>query len=233
MRIIALESSIMSHAADSTYDIIRSQILDGRRSGGDWLREDELAAAIGVSRTPVREALQRLASEGLVRHEPNRGVQVMSWDSADLEEIFALRTHLEPWGAGLAAASGVADTAALSDLAERMDHAAEGDQPDLEVVTALNNQFHRKILEASGNQRLVSMVAGVVDVPLVRRTFSYYSPERMRRSLAHHHEIVDALVAGDPVWTESVMRAHVRAAWSTLARHAADVPSPTTGLQTP
>lgn len=218
----------MTQAADSTYDVIRAQILDGRRAGGDWLREDDLAAAIGVSRTPVREALRRLASEGLVFHEPNRGVRVTSWDSGDLEEIFALRAHLEPWGAGLAAASGGADTAALSDLADRMDHAASAEHLDLEVVTSLNNQFHRAILEASGNQRLVLMVTGVVDVPLVRRTFSYYSADRMRRSLAHHHEIVDALIARDPIWTESVMRAHVRAAWSTLALHASEMAAPTT-----
>lgn len=100
-----------------------------------------------------------------------------------------------------------------------MDQAATCARPDLETITALNNQFHRAILEASGNQRLVSMVASVVDVPLVWRTFSYYSPERMLRSLAHHHEIVDALVAGDPAWAESVMRAHVPAAWATLDHH--------------
>lgn len=207
----------MSQTADTTYAVIRDQILSGERSGGEWLREDDLALTIGVSRTPVREALRRLASEGLVRHEPNRGVQVVSWEPADLDEIFALRSHLEPWGTGLAASRGNADIADLRSLAEQMGTAARRSPPDLEAVTALNNQFHRSILEASGNARLASMVASIVQVPLVWRTFSHYSADDLARSLAHHHEIVEALAAGDALWAESVMRAHVRAAWSTLS----------------
>lgn len=206
----------MNRAADHAYDVIRSQILGGERAGGDWLREDELALASGVSRTPVREALRRLASEGLVRHEPNRGVQVRAWEPGDLDEIFALRSVLEPWGSALAATSGLADTAALADLADRMDAAATG-TPDVGAITALNNAFHRLVLEASGNQRLVLMVASIVEVPVVWRTFSHYSPTALRRSLAHHHEIVEAIAVGDAGWAESVMRAHVRAAWSTVA----------------
>ena len=121
----------------------------------------------------MREALRRLAAEGLVRHEPNRGVQVRAWERADLDEIFALRSHLEPWGAGLAATSGLADTVALGDLADAMDAAATG-TPDVGAITALNNDFHRLVLEASGNRRLVAMVGSVVEVPVVWRTFSHY-----------------------------------------------------------
>ena len=79
-------------AAEVTYATIRRQILSGERAGGEWLREGDLAAVIGVSRTPVREALRRLAAEGLVRHEPNRGVQVEDWGVGDLDEIFSLRS---------------------------------------------------------------------------------------------------------------------------------------------
>ena len=68
-----------SHASDHAYRLIRAQILSGERAGGDWLREGDLAESIGVSRTPVREALRRLTAEGLVRHERNRGVQVAAW----------------------------------------------------------------------------------------------------------------------------------------------------------
>jgi DNA-binding GntR family transcriptional regulator len=68
------------------------------------------------------------------------------------------------------------------------------------------------------------MLSTLVDVPLVWRTFSHYSPEALRRSLAHHHELVAALAAGDPEWAESVMRSHVRAAWSSI-RDDADRPA--------
>jgi DNA-binding GntR family transcriptional regulator len=203
-------------AAEVTYLTIRRQILSGERAGGEWLREGDLAAVIGVSRTPVREALRRLAAEGLVRHEPNRGVQVEDWGVGDLDEIFSLRSQLEPWGCGLAATTGLADLDALGDLADRMDAEARRDPPDLDAITELNNRFHRTVLEASGNGRLVGLVSAVVEVPLVWRTFSHYSREAMQRSLAHHHEIVEALRSGDAAWAESVMRSHVRAAWVSL-----------------
>lgn len=209
-------------SADHTYAAIRQEILRGERAAGEWLREEDLAASLGVSRTPVREALRRLATEGLVRHERHRGVQVESWSLADLDEIFSLRSVLEPWGCALAAASGLADLDALRDLADRMDAAAGGASPDLDEITRLNNRFHGEILAASGNGRLVQLVATVIAVPIVWRTFSHYSPAAMRRSLAHHHELVDALAAQDPDWAESVMRSHVRAARSTLAEHDPD-----------
>lgn len=203
-------------SAEDAYRVIRAQILHGEREGGEWLREGDLAASLGVSRTPVREALRRLAAEGLVRHELNRGVQVASWDWHDLDETFGLRCVLEPWGSALAATSGLADLDELGRLADAMDAVVAEDRPDLDEITRLNNQFHRAILQASGNNRLTHMVASVVEVPLVWRTFSHYSNDAMRRSLAHHHELVDALRAGDPTWAESVMRSHVRAARAAL-----------------
>lgn len=203
-------------AAEHAYRSIREQILSGQRPGGQWLREGDLATIIGVSRTPVREALRRLAAEGLVRHERNRGVQVQSWAVEDLDEIFSLRSVLEPWGCGLAAMTGAADLDMLEGLADEMDAAAARRRPDVDAITELNNRFHHAILTASGNRRLGDLVSSVVQVPLVWRTFSHYSPAALRRSLAHHHELVDALRARDPAWAESVMRSHVRAAWSSL-----------------
>ncbi len=212
----ASERGDAGRAADRAYLDIRAQILSGERPAGSWLREDDLAGAIGVSRTPVREALRRLAAEGLVTHEHNRGVRVQSWSAPDLEEIYALRTVLEPWGSALAAERGLVDTDELEDLADRMVAAAGPEVVDLAEITLLNNRFHRRILEASGNTRLVTLVAGIVEVPLVTHTFSLYTPDALRRSLAHHHEIVLALRAGDPAWAESVMRSHVRSAWASL-----------------
>lgn len=203
-------------AADYAYGEVRRQIITGEREGGAWLREGDLAAELGVSRTPIREALQRLTAEGLARHEPNRGVRVESWTSSDLDEIFSLRSILEPWGSARAAASGLAEVDRLNGLAVEMDRRAEQEHPDIDEITRLNNEFHRLVLEAAGHGRLVNLVTAVVDVPLVWRTFSHYSPEALRRSLGHHHELVDALRARDPDWAESVMRSHVRAAWSSI-----------------
>ena len=206
------------HASDHAYRLIRAQILSGARAGGDWLREGDLAESIGVSRTPVREALRRLTAEGLVRYERNRGVQVAVWTAEDLDEIFSLRSVLEPWACRLAAGSGPGsrNLDELDRLASDMDDAARGSMVDVDRITELNNRFHRLILESSNNRRLGSVVSSVVQVPLVWQTFSHYSDAALRRSLAHHHELVAALAVGDPDWAESVMRSHVRAAWNSL-----------------
>ncbi|WP_193608626.1 GntR family transcriptional regulator [Nocardioides lijunqiniae] len=203
-------------AADHAYRLVREQILSGQRVGGEWLREGDLAEHLGVSRTPVREALRRLTAEGLVRYERNRGVQVQAWNASDLDEIFSLRSVLEPWGCRLAATSGLADLTTLDALAHEMDECVAGRSPDLDRLTELNNRFHRLVLEGSGNSRLPGLIASVVQVPLVWRTFSRYPPEALARSLAHHHELVSALTAGDADWAESVMCSHVRAAWSSI-----------------
>jgi DNA-binding GntR family transcriptional regulator len=205
-----------SHASDHAYRLIRAQILSGERAGGDWLREGDLAESIGVSRTPVREALRRLTAEGLVSYERNRGVQVAAWTAADLDEIFSLRSVLEPWACRLAALSATVDLEELNRLAHDMDDAARASVTDVDRITTLNNRFHGLILEGSQNRRLGSVVSSVVQVPLVWQTFSHYSDTDLRRSLAHHHELVAALNAGDPDWAESVMRSHVRAAWNSL-----------------
>ncbi|MEO6998604.1 MAG: GntR family transcriptional regulator [Terracoccus sp.] len=206
-------------AAEHAYTCIREQILSGERSGGEWLREDGLADSIGVSRTPVREALRRLAAEGLVLYQPNRGVQVQTWSASDLNEIYGLRSLLEPYGSRLAARTGRADCEALEALSTRMEKEVNSRVPDLDMVAELNNDFHRLIIEASGNARLTDLVTSNLQVPLVRHTFSRYSSASLQRSMAHHRELVDALRVGDPEWAESVMRAHVHAAWSVMRRY--------------
>lgn len=195
---------------------MRREILTGARAAGSWLREGDIAQELGVSRTPVREALRRLGAEGLVRHEFNRGVRVASWSARQVDEVFILRATLEPLAASLSAERGVADLERARRLAEQMDECVSRPEPDYARLTHCNNEFHRLIAEASGHERLARMLAALVEVPLVHRTFEQYSPQALQRSLAHHHELVDALAARDAEWAESVMRSHVRAAWSTV-----------------
>ncbi len=204
------------------YRSIRDQILSGEQAGGEWLRESDLAAEIGVSRTPVREALRRLEADGLVRHERNRGAQVQSWAFKDLENVYAIRSRLEPWGSALAATSGQADLGELKGLADEMDRVAAAEELDVDLLTKLNAQFHDAILIASGNVRLRSLLTTLVQVPFVWRTFAHYTPDELGRSLAHHHELIDALRAQDATWAESVMRAHIHSAWVSVTREAAE-----------
>lgn len=202
----------MGRAADVAYESLREMILSGGAEAGSRLGETELAASLGLSRTPVREALQRLGAEGLVEVLPNRGARVVRWTAEDLEEIFELRARLEPYGAARAARRGLSP-ARLDEL-ERLCDAMERavGTRDFRGLAALNDELHSAVVEASGNGRLPALVASVVHVPLVLGTFERYDAAALARSMGHHRELVAALRARDPEWAESVMRSHIRAA---------------------
>jgi len=199
---------------ERAYEAIRNGIFSGEHPAGGRLREEELAERIGVSRTPVREALRRLDAEGLVEFMPNRGAHVASWSDEDLREIFALRALLEGFGARLAAARIDHETLArLGELCDAMDRAlAEGGPDHFERVAELNNRFHQGILAASGSKRLPVLVSSLMEAPLVYRTFRRYSAGQLARSMSHHRELLAALETGDGEWAGSVMRSHVLAA---------------------
>lgn len=208
-----VKTSPRRRAADLAYATIREGVMAGRWPSGAHLREIELASELGVSRTPVREALRRLASEGVLRFEPNVGVTVPTWSETDLDEIFELRSRLESYAAELAALrADDATIAAMREATLEMERAAfSGNTPDTVAVTATNDRFHRLIIAASGSKRLGGFIASIIDVPLIVRTFSRFDAHAMRRSIAHHKEIIEAIVHRDPVWAGAVMRAHIQA----------------------
>jgi DNA-binding GntR family transcriptional regulator len=214
----------MARTADRAYEAIRRQILEGNYEAGFHLKEGALAEAVGVSRTPVREALRQLHAEGLVDFVANQGTFVANWAAEDLDEIFGLRALLESYGCQLAARRiSEEDLARLDQLAEQMSElrAREGLMAS-DDIAELNNEFHQVVLEASGNRRLTSMMSNVVAVPLVLRTFHRYDEAALKRSLAGHHELVTALRWRDPAWASSVMRSHILAARCSL-RNVLDV----------
>lgn len=212
----------MPRAADVAYAELRRMILSGDAAAGARLGEAELAETLGLSRTPVREALQRLNSDGLVEVLPHRGARVVRWSTEDLEEIFELRGLMEPYAAARAARRGV-PAEALRELAACCDAmeaaAAEG---DFQALAQLNDRFHGEVIALSGNRRLPALLKSVVHAPLVLGTFRRYDDAALRRSMGHHRELVSALRAGDPAWAEAVMRAHIRAAADHLIE---DVPT--------
>lgn len=208
----------MAQAAEEATATLRAAILSGAIDPGTRLGEVELAEQLGVSRTPVREALRRLAADGLVEVRPNRGARVAQWSTGDLEEIYELRALLESHGAARAAGRiEAAKLAGLEDLCTAMEACVRrGRKRDLDRLTSLNADFHQRVLDASDSPRLTALMPVVVRVPLMVRTFHRYSPEALARSLGHHRELVAALRAGDGEWARSVMRSHVLAARAVL-----------------
>lgn len=210
-------------AVDRVYARLRQGILDGTYAQGTRLGEVDLADALGVSRTPVREALRRLGSEGLLSTMPNKGARVRTWTASELNDISDLRALLEGHAAALAASRVTeADLRYMNDLVTRMEAAtADRDRPDIDLITELNGAFHGAIVAASGNALLPDMMKSLIHVPVVSRTFRLYSPERMRQSMHQHREVLDALTAGDPAWAEAVMRVHILSARPVLVAHGA------------
>jgi DNA-binding GntR family transcriptional regulator len=206
-------------SAERTLDTLREDILRGALPAGARLGEVELAERLGVSRTPVREALSRLAAEGLVELVPNRGARVASWTVDELEGVFALRSLLEPQLTALAVPhAAAADLDALDDLAARMVDLGDRD-PD--ALVPLNRAFHGRLVELAAAPALATALAGAVHSPLVARNFHAYDAASLQRSLAHHTEIVAALRAGDPEWARAVMTAHIHNARAVMVRAAA------------
>lgn len=207
-------------AAERAYSIVRDGILLGTYAAGSRLTEQEVVEASGVSRTPVREALRRLHAEGLVNFEPNRGAVVALFELEDAEEIFELRALLEPISARRAAERAAPATIAeLRSLAERQLEESTRREPGYLVrIGELNDQFHRLIQTAAESPRLAKTSAGLIEAPLILRTFGQYSRTELQRSADQHLELVQAFEARDALWAHSVMRAHILAGRATYIR---------------
>ncbi|WP_433296396.1 GntR family transcriptional regulator [Pseudonocardia sp. CA-142604] len=202
-----------SSAARRAYVDIVERLATGEFAPGSWLRERSLAMSMGVSRTPVREALNKLSSEGLVRLERNRGAQVVAWSREQIIEIYGLRAITEGYVASLAAQK--ADDSILAKLESNLseyERAITEDDSTRQRAAALNNEFHRLILDATRNDSLIYLLNGVFGLPLVRRTYLRYTERDLWRSVGHHRELIDALRAHDGETAEMIMKVHIRTA---------------------
>ncbi|TFV74365.1 GntR family transcriptional regulator [Blastococcus sp. CT_GayMR19] len=209
-------------SAERVLHALRELILGGQLVPGARLGEVELADRLGVSRTPVREALSRLAAEGIVEIQPNRGARVATWSVAELEGVFDLRSTIEPQLTAYAVPNAApADVAELDDLAHRMaDVGSPGPHQDLDALVPLNRAFHDRLVTLADHPTLATALAGAIHPPIVLRNFHAYDEASLRRSLAHHVEIVAALRAGDATWARAVMTAHIHNARAVMVRAA-------------
>ena len=209
-------------SGERALEALRELILSAQLAPGSRLGEVELAERLGVSRTPVREALTRLAAEGLVEIIANRGARVATWTVAELEGVFDLRASLEPQLTGFAVPNATADDVAdLDDLAHRMlEVGGPGPRQDLDALVPLNRAFHDRLIALAAHPTLATALAAAIHPPIVRRNFHAYDEDSLRRSLGHHLEIVAAVRAGDPAWAQAVMTAHISNARAVMVRAA-------------
>ena len=202
-----------SNAAERAYQTIRARIMDGSVPPGAALREEALAAEIGVSRTPVRDALRRLLADGLVESERNRGTFVAEITTDDLLEVYQLRAMLEGFAARRAASRITpGELAALRGLADQME-AIEG--PPEQVVArfhALNAEFHATLVRAARSRRVEGMLGWAFQVPLVLlKQYRMQEWINIKRSNQQHREIIEALSTRNAEWAGFAVSAHLNA----------------------
>ncbi|MEM6460288.1 MAG: GntR family transcriptional regulator [Pseudomonadota bacterium] len=203
-------------ATEQAYLAIRSDILSGALKEGERITEQRLAEHLGLSRTPVREAIGRLVHEGFVERGTGYTTRVAYFEHEELEQMFQIRKLLESYAAARAAKYATQEQIdLLRQLSNEMSaHTPPRSDTDYKIISAANEKFHRTIMEAARSPRLTTLISVAVNVGLVARMYHMYSDEDLNRSAAHHHEITDAIAARSPEWASSVMSSHLLAAAS-------------------
>ena len=208
----------MSKASETAYRYVRGEILSGALEPGAPLREEALAAACGVSRTPVREALRRLEAERFVQRSGSQRSYVAQLSADDIAEGFALRAMLESHAAGRAAERITASQLErLATQNEAIGVTAAQAEVDIAAFILHNRAFHAIVVEAAGSERLGAMLATVVEQPIVLRTALHYDRAAVARSHAEHDELIGAFRRCDSEWAKAVMTGHIRRAFHAYA----------------
>src|ERR1700738_548172 len=193
---------------DETVARLRTMITEGELAPGSRIAERELCDSFGISRTPLREALKVLASEGLVELLPHRGARVTRPSEAELRDGFELVAALEGLAGELACARiGAAELAHIEALHAQM--AEHYRRRELTQYFACNQAIHEAINRAAGNAQLTEMYALVSNRVRRARYLANHSPERWAEAMREHDEILDAPKRRDGARCNALLRAHL------------------------
>jgi DNA-binding GntR family transcriptional regulator len=205
-----------SNLGESVYRLLWDRILDRRLHPGEKLSDVRLSDELGVSRTPVREALNRLVQDGIVKSEPNRGFYVASFSAKDIEEIYDLRAALESAALQI---SGprlgpelLHEALAELDRVEQQYLAAQSEKEMADAATAFlecDREFHRALVERAGNSRLTATVEGLWAQIAVFQKAGTYRRDWTEMAIAHHRAIIAALLDGDVDLSVAQMTNHI------------------------
>ena len=195
--------------AEQVYEALRAALLSGAFPPGHQLHEGDIAAQLGVSKTPVREAISTLRGKGLLIPNPTRGIMVASIADEEIQELYEVRSLLEP--EAVRCATPYAD----DDLVKRgrvlLDEAARcGERRDFVVLSQVNREFHELLYERCGNRRLKAMLNDMRDIfqLLAATSWRGVSPT-WERERTQHRQILEAVASGDADEAELVSRRHL------------------------
>jgi DNA-binding GntR family transcriptional regulator len=186
-------------------ELLRQRIFARELEPGSWIDELRIAENLGISRTPLREALKVLAAEGLVTMKVRRGAYVTEVNEKDLSDVYHLLALLESDAAGVVAQR--ASDAELQALAE-LHQSLEKSQEDREAFFRLNEQFHQRLLQLADNRWREQMVADLRKVMKLHRHQSLLKSGRINESLHEHRQLLQALQARDAQASAQRMREH-------------------------
>ena len=195
--------------AERAYDALMAAIAEGRLKPGQRVRETAFAEQLGISRTPIREALQRLARDGLLTLDARNGAKITELSLEAIQELYDLREILEGSAARFAALSAKANDLQRLEaiLAKEAEHGG-----DPVALAKLNKLFHKTLCEAANNRSLSEAVAAFSPTLLLLGPTTLAAGGRAGESQAEHRAIVAAVTAGDANKAETLMRAHIRRA---------------------
>jgi len=198
----------MGHIRDSVFSILRNAILDKKLETGQRLVERNIAEQLGVSRTPVREAIRKLELEKLVTHVPRKGVVVSGFTKADIVEILIIRTSLEALICSIAAAKiKPQELERLESLAKQISN--EHGKMNFKKSNQLNNKFHEIIYRAAESPRLYDLLDTLREY-ITRFTQSAYSkPGRPEEAWEEHNRLIEALQNHDSSSADASAKRHV------------------------
>ncbi|GGX44466.1 GntR family transcriptional regulator [Streptomyces chartreusis] len=195
-------------AADRVYTHVKQGVLDRRYEGGTLLTEGELAEAVGVSRTPVREALLRLEVEGLIKLYPKKGALVLPVSAQEIKDVVETRILVEEHAARKAVPAPPGLIERLEELlARQKEQAAAG---DLAAAAVTDRCFHAEIVRSGGNEILSRLYDQLRDRQLRMGVAVMYShPDRIAKTLVEHEEILQALRSGDTEAAVGLVHRHI------------------------
>ncbi|MEU1791793.1 GntR family transcriptional regulator [Streptomyces sparsogenes] len=195
-------------AAERVYAHVKQAVLDRRYEGGTLLTEGDLAEAVGVSRTPVREALLRLEVEGLLKLYPKKGALVLPVSAQEIADVVETRLLVERHAVAKVVPAGPRLIARLEELLEEQKgHAAAG---DLGAFAVADRCFHAEIVRAAGNRILAQLYDQLRDRQLRMGVATMHAePGRIAKNIAEHTEILTALRSGDAAAADGFVERHI------------------------
>lgn len=206
---------------EKVYELVRDHIVSKEVAPGSKINEETLATNLGVSKTPVREALSKLAHEGLVEIVPNRGSFKVKLTKEDIHEVMLIRETLE--GLCIRLATHHVNERVLERLKTILDEFEGKDlQKDFTLYAGAHLKFHSLIYQTSKSPRLTRMIQAVRDLTHMLGLEHFSNPEGVKRSLKSHRELIDAMARRDEVLAEKIRRGIVRSAFEPLLETASE-----------